>query len=259
MMKRVLSILMLCSILVAITAGTAIAGNWEYSIIEYGSTATKTVDGVWSPNDEWFDGLVINMSDTCNYTYNMDFTQPLTVNYLIEFFSDDTNDTGDYWQICLDGNNTGGTAPGEFQYLINITGHTEMTCYEGTGTGWEEITLDVGELEWANGITGTPRDSNDHWILELTIQKAIGAMQTSEPPNGMRVAAYDASNSEDGVQSWPPDSDADVPNEWGVISGFDNLTPIPEGFTFAVMAILSSISLLVGSHYLQKCSKKQKQ
>lgn len=254
-MKRSLSILMICSILVTITAGTATAGNFDYTIIEYTSQTPVYVDGEWSPNDEWFDGLVINMSDTCNYTYNMNFTS-YRIQYLIEFFSDDTDDADDYWQICLDSNNTGGTAPQQYQWLINITGHTEMTCYEGTGTGWQEITPDVGEIEWDNSITGTPRDSNDHWILELTILKTSGAIQTTAPDNGMRVAAYDASNSEDGVHSWPPDSDADVPNEWGIIDDFDMTNPIPEGFTFTVMVFLSSVSLLVGSHYLRKRSKK---
>ena len=76
-------------------------------------------------------------------------------------------------------------------------------------------------------------------------------MIPSAPPTGLRVAVYDASNSAAGVQDWAPGSDVNVPDEWGLISGYSP-DPIPEGLTFGVMMLLSSVSLLVGYYYLRK-------
>ena len=71
-----------------------------------------------------------------------------------------------------------------------------------------------------------------------------------------RVSVYDADNDAAGEQAWP-DSSVNAPDEWGL----NNTTQdtLPEGFTFAVMVILSSIALIAGSRYLQKRSKKKEQ
>jgi len=62
--------------------------------------------------------------------------------------------------------------------------------------------------------------------LELSdSSKVAGTLQTPQPPNGMRVAVYDATTSE--LASWAPDSSVDVPNQWGVISSFST-TPIAD-------------------------------
>jgi len=70
----------------------------------------------------------------------------------------------------------------------------------------------------------------------------------------MRVAAYDART--DTIAAWAPDSSEDDPDSWGLIDGFD-MSPIPEGLNLAVMVFLSSVTLVVGSHYLKKRSKKR--
>jgi len=244
-------ILMLCSLLLLINAGSIKAGNPEYSLLEYGAQGTTTVDGMWTEPDEWYDGPVLPLGDSGVYVYCMDFNT-MGIQWCVEIFNDDTDDAEDYWQICLDADNSGGTAPQSGDFKIDIVGHTDLVCYEGNGAGWDVITPDAGEITWDNSIsTSSSWNSTSHWILEIVILKETGAIVTGQPPNGMRVAVYDASNSAAGVQAWPPGSSADVPDEYGVISGF-SMDPIPEGLTFGVMVLLSSVSLLVGYHYFRK-------
>ena len=256
-MKRVLSIFMLCSLLVTITVGTVMAGTPDYQIIEYtGGVVPATVDGEWTTTDEWGDALTVEVTDDFVFLYNM-YMDTYSCEFCVELFTDDTDDAGDYWEFCFDNGNNGGTAPQFGDYRVIIEGHTDMTVYQGNGQDWDEVTPAAGEITWDDSISDSPLESEDHWILEFTFIKTT-SMITSAPPTGLRVAAYDASNSGDGVQAWAPDSDADVPDEWGLIYTYST-DSIPEGFTFTVMAVLSSISLLVGTHYLRKRSTKKEQ
>jgi hypothetical protein len=194
------------------------AGNAAYSMTEYQCVSLATIDGVWTTADEWNDGPRITMSDNASFTYNVDM-KSFSMQWIIEFFTDNTNDTGDYWQICLDQQNSGGTAPQSGDFKIEIQGHTTLKLYQGNGTGWTEVSPEAGELTWANTISPSPWNSTPHWILELSdSSKIAGTLRTPQPPNGMRVAAYDASTGE--LASWAPNSSADVPNQWGVISDY---------------------------------------
>lgn len=256
-MKKAISILMLCSLMLITTAGTAIAGNPDYSILEYGSVNVATVDGAWTTPDEWTDTPVSDMTGnaTGQFGYNIqDFTN-LGLEWIVEFFTDNTTDEGDYWQISTDDQNTGGSAPDSGDFMVEIVGHTTMTLYQGTGSGWAEVTPDAGEITWSNTIDASPWNATPHWILEIVNSgKTTGTFQiANQPPTGLRVAAYDANTST--IAAWAPGSTADDPDTWGLISGYSQ-EPIPEGLTFGVMATLSSISLLVGTHYLRKRSKK---
>jgi len=243
---------MLCSLLLLITAGTTMAGNPDYSIIEYtGGITPATVDGVWTTEDEWNDALTVPISDNVTFWYYAEITI-YSCEFLVEIFNDDTNDTGDYWQFCFDDSNGGGTAPASGDYRVDIVGHTDVVIYTGDGESWVQTTntpSDIG-LTWANSISASPIDSTPHWILEFTFIKTV-ALIPNAPPTGLRVAVYDASNSAAGVQDWAPSSDVNVPDEWGLISGYSP-DPIPEGLTIGVMVLLSSVSVLVGYHYLLK-------
>jgi hypothetical protein len=257
-MKKAFSILMLCSLLLITTVGTVIAGNPDYSITEHPSVAVATVDGKWTTDDEWTDTPVTDMSGnaTGKFGYNIqDFTN-LGLEWVVEIFTDDTEDAEDYWQICFDDSNSGGSAPDSGDFMIEIVGHTTLTVYQGTGSGWSEVTPATGELSWSNTIDASPWNSTPHWILEVVdSSKTADTVQIPNmPPTGMRIAAYDAST--DTIAAWAPDSSADVPDTWGLIGGMSG-DPIPENLTFVVMAFLSSVSLVVGSHYLQKRSKKR--
>ena len=251
------SMLMLCSLLLLTTVGTVMAGNWDYSIIEYtGGITLATVDGEWTTEDEWDDALTVPISDTAIFRYYAEITI-YSCEFLVEIFNDNTTDAEDYWQFCFDNGEDGGTAPQSGDYRVDIVGHEDVIIYTGDGSGWVESTLTPSDVEltWDNSLSASPLDSNPHWILEFTFNK-LTAMIPTAPPTGLRVAVYDASNSEAGVQDWAPGSDVNVPDEWGVIYTYST-DAIPEGLTFGVMAVLSSVSLVVGSHYLQKRSKRK--
>lgn len=249
------SILMLCTLLLA-TVITAKAGNPAYSIIEYPSITTATVDGKWTAADEWTDTPGTDMlgNATGKFGYNIqDFTN-LGLEWIVEIFTDNTNDTGDYWEICFDDGNDGGTTPDIDDFMIKIVGHTTLEVYKGTGSGWSQVTPAAGELTWNNTISTSPWNSTAHWILELVdSSKTAGNVQIpTAPPTGMRVAAYDASTNT--LAAWAPNSSANVPNEWGVISGYST-DPIPEGFSLSVIVLLSSAVVVIGFYFARKRPK----
>lgn len=238
-------IVLLCSLLMALPVN---AGNPAYPLTEYQWVAPATIDGKWTTADEWTDGPVMAMSNNASFTYNMDFTS-YTIQWLVEVFTDNTNDAGDYWQICLDPDNSGGSTPQTGDFKIEITGHTALKIFQGNGTGWTEI-LGTNELVWVDTISNSTWNSAPHWILEISDpDKTTGTIVTPAPSNGMRVAVYDATTGK--TSSWAPDSSANVPNEWGVISGYSQ-TPIPEGLSFGLLVLLSSAALIVGYFSFRK-------
>jgi hypothetical protein len=173
----------------------------------------------------------------------------VTTRWVVEFFSDTTDDPEDYWQFCIDGEQSGGDSPQPSDYKFEITGHTTLNWYTGGAGVWTgPVSLGETEIEWANSLSASPTNSTPHWILEFQIPKNDGTVQMGILWN-LRVAVYDASNPEAGVQAWPP-TNPDVPDGWGI----ENYTtePIPEGLTFGVMVLLSSVSVLVGYHYFLK-------
>jgi hypothetical protein len=55
---------------------------------------------------------------------------------------------------------------------------------------------------------------------------------------------------------WPPESSADVPNDYGYsVISYDT---IPEGLTIGVMLLLSTVAVVVGTRYFRKRPKWQK-
>ncbi|MCW4034847.1 MAG: hypothetical protein NWF03_05735 [Candidatus Bathyarchaeota archaeon] len=253
--KRAFLLFVLCSLILLVPITTIQASEPGYERVEYAVVVEPTIDGAWTSEDEWTDGEQTNISADIFFRSTFSYTGLVYTQFIIEILNDDTNDAGDYWQICFDGSLDGGTAPMAGDYRIEIVGHTDLTVYEGDGSGWVEVTPDAGEITWADSISDSPASSTLHWILEITIEKTSGVVLLSEIP-GLRVAVYDESNSEAGVLAWPP-TEQDVPDTWGI----NNYTmdAIPEGLTFAVMGALSSVSLIVGSKYLRKHSKKRKQ
>jgi hypothetical protein len=254
-LKRVLlvafTMLMLCSLLLA-NAGIAKAGNDAYPIIEHWA-AEATIDGEWSAGDEWTDGQPMNMSGNARFVFKLWYSA-MAMQWLVEFFDDNTTDAGDLWQICLDDSNGGGAAPQAGDFMIEIEGHTTLKTYQGNGAGWIEFTLsDPNEITWVNKISASPWNSTPHWIVEISDVKTGGEIQVGNPPpTGMRVAAYDANTTS--WASWAPDSDADVPDEWGVIAGYSQ-NPYPEGFSIVFVVLLSSVAVAVGFYFVRKRPK----
>ena len=116
----------------------------------------------------------------------------------------------------------------------------------GDGSDWAEYATTEGEMEWANSLSTSPTNSTPHWILEFQIDKDSGIIQMYDVWNFL-LQVNDASNPV--FLAWPP-TDPNVPDEYG-IENYSN-EPIPEGLTFGVMALLSSISVIVGYKYFVK-------
>jgi hypothetical protein len=251
----------LCSLLLtnAVTVNAAVASGYSRTETPTNTENPNTVDGLWNPAEEWYDANFTGTNATIidfGSTYDSpDGFVSVYSRWVVEFFTDNTTDTDDYWEMCLDPNNAGGTGPnGTFR--IRITGHDTLTVYQGNDTSWDEITTVVGEIVWNNSITTTPWSSDPHWVLEIDILKT-GETGLAGITPGIRVAAYDASNETQGVVAWPPESDMDVPDEWGT-NGYtmtEYWETIPEGFSIALVVLLSTAAMVVGFYFLRKKPK----
>jgi hypothetical protein len=188
------------------------------------------------------------------WAYKMDTNAgPYYMSWLVEF-SDNTNDTGDRWQLCIDGLADGGTSPQTDDNKIEIWGHTTLKVYVGNGTGWAPLTTTA--VTWKDSITTTPTDSSNHFVLEVQVDKsAMGAWGANPPPQGVYVAMYDASNASQGWIAWPPTS-ADNPSRWGLIADYTG-TPLPEGLSVGVVVLLSSVVVMVGAFCFRKRSRTE--
>ncbi len=237
--------------LLLVNVGIISAAEPGYERISYSTQLVPTVDGAWTSPDEWTDGDITMISEDAEFRSTWDFADAVMTRFLVEFFSDDTTDAGDYWQMCIDGDQSGGSAPQAGDFRIDIVGHDTLTVYEGDGVGWTEITPDPTDIEWDNSISDSPTNSTPHWILEIMISKNAGVVTMGILWN-FRLAVYDESSTA-GVLAWPP-TDQDVPDGYGI----ENYSPdaIPEGFGIAVIVMLSSAAVVVG-FYLRKRPRKE--
>jgi len=248
-------IIALCSLGLAMKTGTIRAYQEGYEVTDYVALRIPVMDGTWTTLDEWTDAAEKQLDGSLNATFRLKYETdyPSWVNqyYLIEFFDDATNDTGDYWQICYDsaaelmGIPTGGPTPNTNCDRFDFVGHTPagLTIYEGTGTAWA-VTTDYTwptDIEIVDTISGSPLDSNPHWIAEIKIEHIHFAIQ---PEFWIRIAAYDDSNAGAGVQAWPAGS-VDIPDEWGLMNSVQE--PIPEGIGLGVVVLLTSVAVLIAS------------
>jgi len=214
-----------------------------------------TIDGAWTSEDEWTDGEITMIGEDVAFRSTWDMGDFVMTRWVVEFFSDTTDDAEDYWQFCVDGDQSGGATPQELDYKFEITGHTDLVWYQGDGTSWTEESLDETEIEWANSLSDSPTNSTAHWILEFQIPKDGGTVQLGVTWN-LRVGVYDASNAGAGVLAWPLDSDADVPDGWG----FENyqMANIPESLSLGVVVLLSSVAVIVATVVFRKRSRIDK-
>lgn len=256
-MKRALlvalCILTLCSLLFANAKTVKASTTSGYSRIDWPTQTIPNIDGTWSPNTEWEDTDWTTIGDAAAFGSTWDSLEDpgVRTRWLVEFFNDTTDDEGDYWQICMDNDNGGGTAPASTHYRIDIVGHTTLTMYQGTGTGWTGFTPLPEDITWKNTLSASPNGSTPHWILEFEILKNAGSNLLGIIW-GVRVAMYDASDGT--LLVWPPDAARDVPDEWGT-NGYEPETPWPEGFSIGVVVLLSSVALVAGFFFLRKKSR----
>jgi hypothetical protein len=165
--------------------------------------------------------------------------------WLFEILGDTTNDTGDFIQICYDPNLDGGAAPQADDYLVNYTGHgTTAKLYKGTGTGWT-LTSDL-EVVVASKISASSSSATPHWIVEIDFENPWES-------TGDRMAAYDATTNT--TLMWPPQTSANIPNDYGLSEISYDVVTIPEGFSLGAMVVLSTGAAFVGIRLFRKQPK----
>ena len=256
-MKRAMSVaflmLPLCSLLFVANVGTTMASEPGYEVSEAYTTAPVTPDGNWATGeweDSWIEYMDASATDE-RFCYKADGNSGLYSPELLIDSADTTNDTGDIWQICI-GIPDGGNFPLEGQNKIEIVGHETLTVYEGDGAGW--VVADSSPVTWADNITihDVPFDY-EHWCLEMIIDKTAmaGGAYNAAPPIGLRVAMYD--ETEDLWVAWPPQSDADSPGGWGLITGGE--ASIPDSLSFISVVLLSSVAVAAAVYSVRKRPK----
>jgi hypothetical protein len=226
-----------------------------YERIDYNPDVLPTIDGMWTNSTEWeLNGEITEIGSDVAFRsvwYMVSF-DPIRVDdfFLVEFFGDNTTDAEDYWQICIDGDQSGGGAPAAEDVRVDIVGHTDLTVYVGDGSGWvEDQAFDTNLFNWSDSIDVSPLNDTAHWILEFRFEKAaLGA----GPTWNFRLAAYDANTST--LAAWPPTS-PDVPDEWGVQNYVSEV--IPEGFSIIIVVLMSTVAIVVGFYCLRRRPRKE--
>jgi hypothetical protein len=255
----VISVISLCGLCLLVNIATVKASYLDYSHTTYTLQNPVTLDGKWTTTTEWTDGGDTHFGNTSNAVFRSkwemvsDGSAFSVYQYIIvEILNDNTNDTGDYWQFCFDGDESGGTAPqagditsDTMDIRIDILSHSNLTEYYGTGTGWSPVSA-PSTFQWKDAINSSPTSSTPHWILEVKIDKINFGIAANY---WLRVAYYDASRAAAGVQAWPPTS-RDVPNNWGDIPYSSDV--IPENLSVGVAVLLSSVAVFVGSFGFRK-------
>lgn len=253
------SIIVLCGLSLPIALVSADYPGYE--TINYQALDAPVEDGTWTTDTEWDDAMTPpNLPATFHWRQKWTWPSNIFEHFLIEFFADATNDTGDYFQLCVDNMADGGTAPQPDDIRIDWVGHdvTGLTLYQGDGTGWVEFndyTWDT-DIYIAESLSSSPLDSNPHWIIELRMDRSKSEFDVSGAGYAprIRLVVYDESNSEAGVQAWPPTS-RDVPNDWGVETG--TTENIPEPMTIVTVVVLSSVAIVVSGHFLRRRLKTE--
>jgi hypothetical protein len=251
-MKKIVSttfcILMICSLL--LTVGTVMAADSDYERFSRPTLITPTLDGEWTTEDEWTDGeeTWIGTDIVFRSTWDDDGDNDMT-RWIVEFLTDTTNDPEDFLRFCFDigaGSESNELVVSDRKF--EITGHTILMEYYGLEGNWFDI-LEPLPLEWTNSLSTSSASSTPHWIYEFQMDKnEFTSTGTFEDIWYFCLQVYDASNPE--FHAWPPTADTDIPNTWGIENR--STEPIPEGLTFAVMALLTTVSMLVGYKYFVK-------
>lgn len=259
-MKKVFFVALGVVILFGLSLATAFANAYMagYQNTNFQALTTPVTDGRWTTTAEWTDAAVPpNLPSPPSFHWRQKWAWPGNIiqHFLVEFFTDNTNDTGDYLQLCYDRNANGGTAPQSDDIMIEYVGHriSGVSVYRGNGTGWVKFTGWTWgtDLFISESLTSTPLNASPHWVIELWLDKSKTEFDISgsgyQP--WIRVAVFDASNVEAGVRSWPPSS-ANVPDNWGLETG--TTENIPEPITIVAVVLLSAVALIVSFRFLRR-------
>ncbi len=259
-MKKAVSIAFTAAIICSLFLASVRAQTYSQSI--YQESNAVTLDGKWTNNSEWDDAATSNIVGTNGVSgifrdkYELvgtfggsDFD--VIDAYLIEFFTDKTNDTGDYVQLCYDTLQSGGSSLLSTDLMVQISGHNgTVQKFVGSGANWAPGS--IVNLQWAQAVSISKLNgTNPHWTTEIAFDKYNngGGISTN-----IMIALYDASNSAAGIQTWPPGARVTNPSTWGV-NDASALTTIPEGLGIGSMVMLASVTVLVGFFCLRKQPK----
>ncbi len=253
------SMLFLCGLLMQAAVVNAVVAGYVSN--DYQTSTPHTIDGKWTTATEWTDGATAPNLVSGFLWRESWYWQDGTVifqYFLIEAFTDNTNDTGDIVVQIYDCAANGGTAPQSDDVKIELVGNrlSGLSVYKGNGTGWAKTTFTATDANAAASISSSPLNSSPHLIVEIMVNKnTLADVSGAGYQPGVYVSAYDASNSAAGVKSWPPApaSSANVPNGWGTELG--TTEAIPESFTVATVIALSSVAVFVGFYFLRKDRK----
>jgi hypothetical protein len=251
------------SLFILTLVGSIEAYDAGFTQTDYNAIVTPTIDGQYAIGDEWGGSLATTFGTNGIFRNEWLMATNVYENLLIET-ADATNDAEDYWEICYDGNAGGGATPQTDDYRIVVTGHgatATVTWYQGTGTGWNAITTPPAtSFTQAQSLSSSPRISEPHYILEMTVWKnsaELGGTFIIDQYFAMRVAYYDAHADGNGLQAWPPaPATRDAPDGWGYVTyvyGEQNPNPdVPEGFGVGVVLTSSSVAIVAGAVLLRK-------
>jgi hypothetical protein len=224
--------LMICGLLLTVGINMVVAQDNERN--SYLTTVIPTIDGQWTTDDEWTDGepTWIGTDIVFRSTWDSEKTR-----WIVEFLTDTTDDIGDMWRFCLNFGHS-------FSFKFEINGHTNIVWFIGT-TDWTEME-EAFTIEWADSLSSSSASSTPHWILEFQIDRE-GQFNIPELWHFF-LQVNDASNPT--FHAWPADAEELTPEYYGTENSLSET--IPEGLTFAVMALLTTVSMLVGYKYFIK-------
>jgi hypothetical protein len=262
MKKFGIVIFCILSVFLLAIAGNVSGYNEAYTHIEYMTSTNPTINGTYAAgeNSEWIASLVVPFGTNGYWRDMWSYTDTVRAFLLVET-TDGTNDAGDYWELCFDGNADSTTAPQADDHKVRITGHgasQTVQWYVGTGTAWQTMAAPATEsVSFAQALGASPKIAANHYVLEMSINK----QSTDMPLNmrwALRVAYNDAATGGNGLQVWPPSTTDTNPGGWGYIDYASEANPspdvIPEGIGLVAVIALSSIAVIAGSVLLRKRS-----
>lgn len=254
---------MICSLFLVTYVGSTVVKAQTASQSIFQLSNTVTLDGKWTTTNEWDDAAQSNIVGTGGVVTGIFRDKYALVgtfggtdfgvidNYVIEFFTDNTNDTGDYVKLCYDTLQSGGSSLLSTDLMVQISGHNgTVQKFVGNGASWAAGS--ILNLLWAQASGATKlMGSIPHWMTEIAFDKYNngGGISTN-----IMIALYDASNPAAGVQTWPPGANVNNPSTWGV-NDASALTTIPEDFGLGTMVMLSAAVVMVGFYCLRKRSR----
>jgi hypothetical protein len=261
------TLICLLSVFVISLAGNAAAYNASFTHSAYLMDTAPIIDGQYTAAEYSTSASIpFGLNGVSRNGWTM--SPVVYATFCIETW-DTTNDAGDYWVITFDSTAAGaetppngGTAPQVDDFKLVVTGHDSPTVqwYKGTGTAWATITptgfTDPAVFQQAQSLSASPMYATPHYIWEMHIDKTNIAGLGIAPMGynwASYVAYYDAHAGGYGLQSWPPSPASDTnPNSWGYVPYV--FEAAPEGFTFGILLVLSSVAVIAGAVLIRKQS-----